>query len=176
MPSPRRVRMLFTAVLAGVIITLFYTSHLRHSHEKDSHALGDFYHKTVNAIDHKKPLGQTVLDTKTGKGVGHTPADKDADGDVDADDEQLSREMTERLKAAEQKAKDLANQKSPLKPDPPSEVIGVGSSRVGQEKKKKVGSASDSAPDEDEHKETEEEHKVELELNSILKKSPGESV
>jgi hypothetical protein len=174
MPSQRRVRLLFVAIVAGVILTLFYTSHIRATQERDSRTIQDFYHKTVNAIDKKAP-GQSVLDSKTGKGVGHTPVDKDADGDVDADDEQLAKEMSERLRAAEQKAKDLANQKSPLKPDPPSEVIGVGSSAEGQDKKGKSGvSAGSSSSSEEEGKpETPEEHEVEVELNSILKKSPG---
>ncbi len=48
--------------------------------------------------------GQGVLDSKTGKEVGRTPKDKDADGNVDDDDEVLAKEMAERLKAAEQKA------------------------------------------------------------------------
>ena len=55
--------------------------------------------------------------------------------------------MSDRLKAAEQQAKDLANAKSPNKPDPPSNVIGVGSSAGGQVKKDKDNNGKGSASD-----------------------------
>ncbi|OIW35613.1 glutaredoxin-C4 [Coniochaeta ligniaria NRRL 30616] len=167
MPSNRRIRLLFSVVLAVVVTILFFTSHLRATTERDTRNLQDFYHKTVNAMD-KARGGQAVLDSKTGKEVGRTPKDKDADGNIDADDEVLAKEMAERLKAAEQKAKELANLKAPNRPDAPSEVIGVGSSAGGQVKK---------AGAEDEGKqdvlvETDEEHEVEIEMERILKRAP----
>ena len=181
MPSQRRLRVLLVAVLAGVILTLFYTSRLRAEHDRD------FYQRTVTALeDHAGHVGaapghagQTVLDTKTGKGVGRTPVDKDADGDVDEDDERLAREMTGRLRAAEQQAKDQANQKSPLRPDAPSALVGVGSSAGGQHKKPggavagKHAAGDGAATELVLDGETEEEHEIEDELNSILKQSPG---
>lgn len=163
MPSNRRLRLLFYVVLAGVITTLFFTSRFRQNRPADTRSLQDFYHKTVNAMEGQR--GQAVVDSKTGKEVGRTPIDKDADGDIDGDDEQLAKEMAELLKAAEQRAKDLANAKAPNKPDPPSEVIGVGSSAAGQGKKVVDGKQQVMG-------ETVEEHEAEVELDYILKKAP----
>ncbi|KAB5581090.1 thioredoxin-like protein [Coniochaeta sp. 2T2.1] len=178
MPSNRRIRLLFYVVLGGVVTLLFFTSHLRQHTERDTRNLQDFYHKTVNAMDKARggsgsgsgsAGGQAVLvDSKTGKEVGRTPKDKDADGNVDADDEILAKEMADRLKAAEQKAKELANAKAPNKPDPPHEVIGVGSSAGGQVKKLDA----DGGGKEEVVAETDEEHEVEVELERIFKKSP----
>jgi hypothetical protein len=117
---------------------------------------------------------QAVLDAKNGKTAGRRPVDKDADGDVDEDDERLAKEMAARLKAAEEMAKDLANAKAPNKPDAPSEVIGVGSSAGGQRRMGSKGGGAE-APKE-KATETEEEHAVEVELNKILKESPGKSL
>jgi hypothetical protein len=172
MPSHRRVRLLFYVVMAGVVTLLFFTSHLRATTERDTRNLQDFYHKTVNAMDKARGgtgAGQAVLDSKTGKEVGRTPKDKNADGNVDAEDEVLAKEMTERLKAAEQKAKELANQKAPNRPDKPSDVIGVGSSAGGQVKKVDA----DVEGKQEVLQETEEEHEVEVEMERILKKAPG---
>ena len=164
MPSARRIRLLFFGVVALVIMTLMYTSRLRQSQEPDTRTLGDFYHKTVNGLN-KGQGGQAVMGAKGGQ----TSRDKDRDGDVDEDDEQLAREMAQRLKDAEQKAKDLANAKAPNRPDSPEKVIGMGSSADGQDKKDEEGNSA-------EVQETDEEHKVEVTLNEILKKSPGRSM
>ncbi|TEA16013.1 Monothiol glutaredoxin-6 [Colletotrichum sidae] len=178
MPSPRQLRTLLIGVLIGVIFVLFYTSSLRSSEAKDERTIQDFYHKTVNGLSKKPPPpGQAVLDSDKTKAAGHVPVDKDADGDVDEDDARLAKDMQGRLKAAEDKAKESANKKSPLKPDAPSDVVGKGNSAAGQEKKKdKTGTGREVAadsPDKDEKKkETDEDHAVEVELNSILKKSP----
>ncbi|KAK2022971.1 glutaredoxin [Colletotrichum zoysiae] len=175
MPSQRQLRTLLVGVLIGVVFVLFYTSSLRADEVKDERTIQDFYHKTVNGLKHKQPPDQAVLDQNKPKAVGHVPVDKDADGDVDADDEKLAKDMAGRLKAAEEKAKELANKKSPLKPDAPSEVVGKGNSAAGQDKKEKTGAGKDVAKDGgDVEKKTEsdEEHAVEVELNSILKKSP----
>lgn len=180
MPSPRQLRTLLVGVLIGTVFVLFYTSSLRAKEVKDERTIQDFYHKTVNGLKHKQPPGQAVLDQSKTKPVGNVPVDKDADGDVDADDAQLAKEMASRLKAAEDKAKELANKKSPLKPDAPSEVVGKGNSAAGQDKKKeKTGAgkevSEDNTDDDKKKKESDEEHAVEVELNSILKKSPGRS-
>ncbi|KAK2058944.1 glutaredoxin [Colletotrichum caudatum] len=175
MPSQRQLRTLLVGVLIGVVFVLFYTSSLRAEEVKDERTIQDFYYKTVNGLRHKQPPDQAVLDQNKPKAVGHVPVDKDADGDVDADDEKLAKDMAGRLKAAEEKAKELANKKSPLKPDAPSEVVGKGNSAAGQDKKEKTGAGKDGAKDSgDVEKKTEsnEEHAVEVELNSILKKSP----
>lgn len=161
-------------VLIGVVFVLFYTSSLRANEVKDERTIQDFYHKTVNGLKHKQPPGQAVLEGNKPKAAGHVPVDKDADGDVDADDEKLAKDMQGRLKAAEDKAKELANKKSPLKPDAPSDVVGKGNSAAGQKKKEKTANGKEvTETDEEEKKdESDEEHAVEVELNSILKKSP----
>jgi hypothetical protein len=126
-------------------------------------------------MDGKSPRGQAVLNSQTGEKAGQIPADKDADGDVDADDMEMARQMQERLKAAEQQAKDKANEKGGLRPDPPSNVIGVGSSADGQHKKGKGHGTNDGVadPGTDDSEESAEQHQAEVELNAILKKSPG---
>ena len=148
-----------------IVTLLVYTSHLRQNQPQDTRTLQDFYHKTKEALDRSRG-GRVVIDTSSGKAKGQIPTDKDADGDIDEDDEILAKEMAGRLKAAEQQAKDLANAKSPNKPDTPSSVVGIGSSAGGQKKQVDEGGSA--------VEETEEEHAVEQELNRILKKSPGE--
>ncbi|OHE93603.1 glutaredoxin [Colletotrichum orchidophilum] len=175
MPSQRQLRTLLVGVLIGVVFVLFYTSSLRANEVKDERTIQDFYHKTVNGLKHKQPPNQAVLELNKPKQAGHVPADKDADGDVDADDEKLAKDMQGRLKAAEDKAKELANKKSPLKPDAPGDIVGKGNSAAGQKKKEKTGSGKevlDSVKEEEKKDESDEEHAVEVELNSILKKSP----
>jgi hypothetical protein len=164
MPSQRRLRLLFLVVMAILVCVLFFSSKLRRSSEPDTRTLQDFYHKTLNAMDRGRSGGQTILGSKKGK-TG--PVDHDADGDIDEDDAALARDMASRLKAAEQKAKDLANAKAPNKPDSPSEIVGIGSSAGGQ------APVSGSGKNTEAVEETDEEHEVETELNSILKKSPG---
>ncbi|KAI1844287.1 hypothetical protein JX265_007874 [Neoarthrinium moseri] len=168
MPSARRLRALLLLALAVVITILFFTSQYQATHERDTRTIQDFYHKTVNAMDNKRGSGGAQI-IMSGKGaqVNHEAKDKDGDGSVDEDDEQMAEEMADRLRAAEQKAKDLANAKAPLKPDSPGKVVGVGSSAGGQGKKGKP------APEDvDDKEETDEEHEIEVVLNEILKKSP----
>ena len=181
MPSPRRIRLLTLAAVATCVMFFYYTSLSPGRDLRESRTIENFYHKTINAIDGARTLGQPVVNTETGAKAGHIPADRDADGDVDEDDRQMAQQMTDRLKAAEQKAKDKANEKA-ARPDPPSKVIGVGSSREGQvkaevdedvkgsvqtKKGKKEGSNQVQepvkAPGEKEAEET---------LDSIMKRSP----
>ncbi|KUI62921.1 Monothiol glutaredoxin-7 [Cytospora mali] len=115
MPSPRRLRLLLIGVVAVVITTLVYTSQLRQAQDVDTRTFGDFYGRTKSELERVHSDHQTPPDSKDGK-------DKDGDGDLDADDAQLAKEMADRLKAAEQKAKDSANAKAP-KPDAPEKVI-----------------------------------------------------
>lgn len=165
------------AALGTVVFLLFYTARLDAGADRDSRTIQDFYHKTLNAMDGGKNQdgpGQAVLDTHTGQKAGHIPADKDADGDVDEDDERVAAKMQERLKAAEQEAKDKANEKA-LRPDPPSKVNGVGSSADGQTKKGgKAGDAA-AAVEKEDVGETKEAREAAIELDSILKKAPGAS-
>jgi uncharacterized membrane protein YdfJ with MMPL/SSD domain len=168
MPSQRRVRLLFYVVLAAVITLLFFTSHFRETQVRDSSTIQDFYKKTVNALEQARGGAQNVM------GPSKLPTvDQDGDGDLDADDEALAKQMADRLKAAEQKAKDSANAKAPNKPDRPSELVGVGSSADGQKKTGSGDKKSGNSRGEDGEEESEQEHAVEVELNMILKKSPG---
>ncbi|KAI0025367.1 thioredoxin-like protein [Xylariomycetidae sp. FL0641] len=185
MPSPRRVRLLMVAVLAIVVTTLFFTSQMRATMPRDARTIDSFFGKTVNGLEQQHGgQGQVVMGGK-GSVAEENPKDRDGDGTVGEDDEQLVREMSERLRAAEQKAKELANAKAPLKPDRPSEVVGVGSSAGGQKFKPNKGAVKDTEEEEEdeEGKEEEEEEKeeeeardmddtVEVTLNQILKKSP----
>ncbi|UNI15024.1 hypothetical protein JDV02_001597 [Purpureocillium takamizusanense] len=175
MPSPRRLRLVMLAAIVTVVLILFYSSGLDDS-KKDTRSFQDFYHKTMDGMSSNKkssppPPGQAVLDSKTGVRAGHIPADTDGDGDVDDDDRRASAGTKERLRQAEQKAKDLANEKSPLKPDPPSEVVGKGNSADGQVKKKPADAGSGVGKTKDAPL-SKEEQEMDAELNAILKKAP----
>ncbi|KXJ92103.1 glutaredoxin [Microdochium bolleyi] len=170
MPSPRRLRLLLVAVMAIVVTTLFFTSTMRQNTVQDTRTIQDFYHKTMNALDHQRP-GQAVVDK--GELIEPHIKDKDGDGTVDADDIQLAREMSERLRAAEQKAKELANKKAPLKPDHPDEVVGIGSSADGQRPKGNALKGSNKGLDGDtDSDETPADPETDSAMHSILKKSP----
>ncbi|KAK2610435.1 hypothetical protein N8I77_003863 [Diaporthe amygdali] len=158
MPSARRMRLAFVGVMAIVVMTLVYTSQLRQSQNPDVRTFGDFYGRTKSGLERARggqQQQQSVLDSKGGTNKG----------DGDSDDAQLAKEMSDRLKAAEQKAKDSANAKAP-RPDAPEKVIGVGNSAAGQDKSK------DKAGNQLAEKETDEDHEVEIIINDILKKSP----
>ncbi len=137
-----------------VVTILFWSASLRQQQELDSSTVGDFYLKTVNGLNNKPDMG------------GSTGASDD--------DDELEKTMSERLKEAAQVAKDKANAKAP-KPDPPSSVVGVGSAAEGAGERgvagrKKFGAGESQEPVKEE---TEEEHEVNSELTSILKKSPS---
>ncbi|KAG9253683.1 thioredoxin-like protein [Emericellopsis atlantica] len=151
MPSPRRMRLILLAGLSTVILIFFYTSRLSDDAMSKEHTpFRDFYQKTKHAMDAGSSSAQQLH-----------PADRDKDGDIDEDDRALGAEMQTRLKEAELRAKKIANQKGGLKPDPPSNVVGVGSSADGQD-----GAGGSSG------EQVEEVRDAEAELNMILKKSP----
>lgn len=182
MPSPRRVRLLILATLGTFIFILFYTSGFDSHRDAEAYGNQEFIKKTQHAMGGDSPPGQAVVDSQTGQKAGHIPADKDGDGDVDEDDKEMAVQMQERLKAAELEAKDKANEKGGLRPDPPRNVVGVGSSAEGQDKDKVakpasggkdvVGGASNEKQPQAETK-TKEQLEARDELDSILKKSPG---
>ncbi|KAK8114626.1 hypothetical protein PG999_006695 [Apiospora kogelbergensis] len=167
MPSARRVRFLVMVGMAVIVTTLFFTSQFG---SDESRAFQDFYGKTVNAMERKRGSGgaQIIMDGKGATAVVSEAKDKDGDGAVGEDDVQQAKEMAERLREAEQRAKDQANAKAPLKPDSPSELVGVGSSAGGQHRKLGDKDASAANPKD----ESDPASKVEATLNEILKKSP----
>lgn len=170
------MRLLMVAVVITVVFVLFYSSGMES--EADV-SLKGFYEKTKDAMERGTARGQAVINSKTGEKAGHIPADKDGDGDIDNDDKVAAQELQERLQAVAQEAKDKANEKSP-KPDLPSKIIGVGSSAEGQAKKGQVkvggGDIGERVKSETTREETKEEHEAEVEINSILKKSPGKQL
>ncbi|KAF7544093.1 hypothetical protein G7Z17_g10223 [Cylindrodendrum hubeiense] len=189
MPSPRRVRLLMLAGLLAFVFVLFYTSGFDSGHDADYQSNQGFIQKTKDAMHGGSPPGEAVLDSQTGQKAGHIPADKDADGDVDEDDRELALGMQERLKAAEVQAKEKANQRGGLRPDPPRQIVGVGSSADGQKDGQKdgqteksgsgSGSGSSDAVVESKSKEKEKEvesnteaREAQSELSSILRKGP----
>lgn len=98
-------------------------------------------------------------------------------GQTQPDDEDVAKKMAERLKEAADVAKNNANTKAP-KPDPPSALVGVGSAAEGSRDEKGIAGRKKFFTGENQEpvkEETQEDHDVEVELNSILKKSPGKS-
>lgn len=155
------MRLLCVAVLAGIVMTMLWTSHQHRSSLTTDYETPDFGRPGAAKDRH----GKTVVDPQ---GIN---ADRPAGGGSEAAD---SEEVADRLKAAEQEAKGIAQAKAPLKPDSPRLVVGVGSSADGQDAALKQhdadgepkGAAAGGS-------ETEEEHKAEQELRSILKRAPG---
>ncbi|KAI1133658.1 thioredoxin-like protein [Nemania abortiva] len=174
MPSPRRVRFFMITILAIVITILFFTSQKRQTTPHDPRTINSFFGKTVNGLDQRHGAGGQVVMSGKGSSSDENLKDHDGDGSVDEDDEKLAQEMADRLRAAEQQAKEQANAKSPLKPDAPSDVVGVGSSAGGQTKgKSRISKQDTEDEDEDEdEKENDEDSEVEVTLHQILKKSP----
>ncbi|KAJ8129385.1 hypothetical protein O1611_g4245 [Lasiodiplodia mahajangana] len=174
MPSPRRLRLFMITILAIVVTILFFTSQKRQTTPHDPRTLNSFFGKTVNGLDQRHKVGGQVVMSGKGSSTDENLKDHDGDGSVDEDDEKLAQEMADRLRAAEQQAKEQANAKSPLKPDPPSDVVGVGSSAGGQTKGKYRISKQDveDENEDEEEKEEEEDSEVEVTLRQILKKSP----
>ena len=163
----RRVKVFGLLVFIFVISVLFYTASLRAERDQDPRTVGDFYAKTMNALDNQNPN----LSVDVGAGS------RNVDG-IEGEDEEVARQMALRLKEAAQVAKDKANAKAP-KPDPPSAVIGKGNAAelaggekaVAGRKKYTTGEGTEvQAPVKDESTEVDE---VKVELDSIMKKSPS---
>jgi hypothetical protein len=120
---------------------------MRQNRVPDPRTFGDFYSNTVKGLD-KQP----------GSATG---------------DEEVAKQLAQRLKEAAQVAKSKTNAKAP-KPDSPSDIIGKGSAADGSErgvagrKKYPTGDAQEPLK-----VETQEDHDITTELNSILKKSPS---
>lgn len=145
------MRLLLYVVLAGVVTLLFFTAQQRQVRDTDPRTLQGFYRKTMGAINNKSPGGPPP----------------------NPEEERLAMERAERLRAAEQQAKDLANAKAPNRPNAPEDLIGVGSSASGQDK---VGAESGEESDAEMVPESEDEHNAEVALDEMLKKSPGEPI
>lgn len=167
------------AVVGSCIFFFFYGTGSSGSSELDGGKFQDFYHKTVKAMDGGKKAGQAIFNAETGEKAGHIPADRDGDGDIDEDDVESTAKMSERLKAAEQVAKNKANEKAGARPDPPSMVVGMGSSREGQEKLENDGvSEGKGKAVEGKEKAVAQDAEVVdagIELEKILKKAPGKA-
>ncbi|EAQ89239.1 hypothetical protein CHGG_05858 [Chaetomium globosum CBS 148.51] len=165
MRSQRRFRVITYLVLSAIVMLIFL--HNRQSSEPGSRSLHDFYSKTVNAMD--KHHGGSGDGGGTGSSAGQKViADHDVNGDgiVDEEDRIQAKQMADRLRKAEQEAKENAKAKGPNKPESPAQVVGVGSSASGQEKPAPEGKGK-TQPEE-----SEEDHEVEGVLNTILKQSP----
>lgn len=162
MPSVRQIRTLAVGVLIGVVFILFYTSRL--GGDAAHRGRLDFWDRTVEGLDKK----QQAMPYNGAK-------DKDGDGNIDADDELLSKQMSDRLKAAEEQAKEAANKKAP-RPDSPDKVVGQGNSAAHQDATVDKEKSRDSSPDAGGDSATDaaavERQAVETELNDILKRSP----
>ena len=157
MPSARRVRVFGLMVFCFVLTVLYFTASARQSRPRDLRTAGDFYSKTMNALP------------KDGKKDGV----KTDESDVEV------KARTQRLQEAAKLAKDNANAKAP-KPDAPEDVKGVGSASEGSPRgeigiagRKKFREGGDAQEVVKEKEETPEEHMVEVELNSILKRAPS---
>lgn len=160
-------------ILVVIVTLLFYTSHKRHSAPHDSQTINGFFGKTMNGLGQRHKPDAGVVVSRKGSSADANLKDHDGDGSVDEDDEVLAQEMADRLRAAEQQAKDQANAKAPLRPDAPSDVVGVGSAAGGQKKGKYRISKQDANDDkEDEEKGDDEDSEVEVALHEILKKAP----
>lgn len=150
------MRALLYIALAGFITLLFFTSRARHAQEPDPRSIQDFYQKTKNAMEGTRIGGGS----RRGQAVVNPHK-----MEIDEDDAIVAKAMQERLRKAEQMAKNNANAKAPNKPDDPEDIVGVGSSAHGQNHLSKGEESS----------ETEEHHAVLEELRNILKKSPSKS-
>ncbi|KAJ2906096.1 putative glutaredoxin-c4 precursor protein [Zalerion maritima] len=180
MPSQRRMRLMTIAAFIFVALLFYYGRH------DDS----DFYSRTVNGLDRKQgdTTGHTGPDPAKIGGMGNPRIDHDDDGHVGEDDEQTALKMAERLREAEQRAKDLANSKSPNRPDNPEKLVGVGNAAgTGDyepaQKQDVLVDADDpinvKKVEDDEEEDTKaeniptkEDHEIEDELDSILRRAP----
>jgi len=159
MVSQRRFRIAGVLIFTILIILLFNSfSELRNSRNVD------FYTSTTDALNSLR--SQSDKTTSVQKNIHPNSGQGDTSGN-----------LAERLKDAEVQAKQAANAKAPLKPDNPNKVNGVGSAAEGADRnvagRLKYPKDGDSAQ-KPLQPQSEEEKKVEAELESILKKSPSE--
>ncbi|RDW94347.1 hypothetical protein BP5796_00110 [Coleophoma crateriformis] len=174
MPSNRRVKLFALLIVISLVTFFFYTTSVRQAQSSDLKSPDEFYSKTVKALKDAGGGGGGAIRSGSGaqSGLGKSMRDDDKE-DLDNDDDDAGRR--ERLKKAADEAKVKANAKAP-KPDPPSSVVGKGSAQEGAVAGRKTypirpkdGEAQKPI---EEKVETEEEHRIEVEMNSILKRSP----
>ena len=177
--SPRRTRALMVAAFIGVVLVLVYKRH------DAGLQAGEFYSRTASGLGHTQNAGQAPLEPAKGMGsLGSMRIDHDGDGTIDKDDEETALQIAERLREAEEKAKSLANSKSPHRPDDPAKLVGVGNAAgsgpapahdqdvvrdVDATSASQAG-AGDKLKEKDRLKEDQE---VDDELDSILRRAPG---
>lgn len=165
MPSMRRMRIFFVLVLSAVVYILYLTSKVGRPQSPD------FYSKTKSALTREK-------------GTYH-PHDGYSYSNDD-DDAALKITMEGRLKDAERTAKDNANAKSPRpenlgaaddKADPAVvENIDPGQTATDRNVAGRKKAGIDEAAEKVMSEESAEDREVKAELDSILKRSPSETV
>lgn len=163
MPSPRRIKVFALVVLIGVLVTLYVTGAARQTRSSQ------FYTKTQDALAQARAHKESAMqDRESGLGAGDS-------------------EVGKRLKEAEEVAKRAADRKGDefhgehVK----EKVLNGKKAKEGERKvpgvaghysKQDLGimkPLKEKDGDKEQAAETEEDHKVKNELNSILKRSPG---
>ncbi|KAI9713940.1 MAG: hypothetical protein M1820_000670 [Bogoriella megaspora] len=167
MPSQRRTRVLVVIAVVAILMIIYITSAAK------STQTSEFYTKTVAALDRKaKAAKQDAADAEIKQRIAEK--EKIAKVKLDPDDKSthdaeklhaITGEKQKPILAPEQDEDDTESEKSVAgrKKMKGEKYTEEGVAKVGNTEK--VQSASDSA-------ETEEDHAVEVELNSILKRSP----
>jgi hypothetical protein len=157
----RRMRIFGVVVFATVIYVLYLTSNARTTQKSP-----DFYSKTKQALESEKG--------------SYKPHQALPPSGNDGEDAMLAAAMASRLKDAENVAKDAANSKAPRPKDSgaqKSSTAGQDGGSAGADRnvagRKKYPIDDDGVQKPVGKEETEEEHEVEVELNSILKRSPS---
>jgi hypothetical protein len=160
------MRVFGVVIFAVVIYILYITSNTRATHNSP-----DFYSKTKKALDRER-----------GSYKPHQVAPPSGNDEEDA---ALAAAMASRLRDAESVAKDAANAKAPRPGDSgeqkasPAGQESASSERAGADRNvagRKKYPIDDNQPQKPVGKEeTDEEHEVEVELNSILKRSPSKT-
>jgi hypothetical protein len=165
MPSPRRVKVFALVILIFVLVTLYVTSAARQTRSSQ------FYTKTQDALAQARAHKESSMqDNESGLGAG--------DGEVG-----------KRLKEAEEAAKRAADRKGDEfhGEQVKEKVLSDKKAKEGERKvpgvasyytKKELGLDQEkplkaSGESKEQTAETEEDHKVNNELNAILKRSPG---
>lgn len=157
MVSQRRQRIAGVVIVTVLVIILINSfSGLRNSRNVD------FYTSTSDAL--KSLHTQSDKSSSVQKNIHPNSGQGDTSGN-----------LAERLKDAEVQAKQAANAKAPLKPDNPAKLNGMGSAAegvgnvAGRVKLSKEGDTQKPI-----QPLSEEDQKVEAEIDSILKRSPSQ--